>query len=57
MFLQFLISGAITILGAQMMLYTFSCIKHRMPVMAVLNWLAGIVLIKCAYYLLPIDLM
>lgn len=40
-----------------MMLCTFSCIKHRMPVMVVLNWLAGIVLIKCAYYLLPIDLM
>lgn len=47
MFLQFLASGAVTVLGAQMLLCTFSCIRHRMPVGAILNWLAGIALIKC----------
>ena len=52
MFLQFLASGAVTVLGAQMLLCTFSCIRHRMPVGAILNWLAGIALIKCGYYLL-----
>lgn len=40
MFLQFLASGAVTVLGAQMLLCTFSCIRHRMPVGAILNWLA-----------------
>lgn len=52
MFPRFLASGAVTVLGAQMLLCAFSRVRHRMLVGAILNWLAGIALIKRGYYLL-----